>query len=203
MARLDTLAGNFANGDLVADPSSTGNGANTILQQGYYYDFSTEPATLRQGQPLFIFQVGLEGTAGGMKVNPNLTPEMLAPMRGDPPGVDPALTPVTITSVNGVALELAGMGTARDPRNPNDLSFVEEYSQFVGKVGRDTADALIVLDVQEQITVQSMLFRDEMSKVNLDEEAAFLIAYQRAFEANSQMLRVLMELTDTTLSIMR
>ncbi len=203
MQRLDTLAANFADGDLSVDPNATGNGANTILRQGYYYDFSTEPPTLMQGQPLFTFQAGLEATAGGLQVNPNLTPEMLAPLRGDPPGADPALVAVTVTSVNGVALDLAGLGTARDPRNPNDLSFVEEYAQFVGKVGRDTADALIVLDVQEQITVQAMLFRDEMSKVNLDEEAAFLISYQRAFEANSQMLRVLMELTDTTLQIMR
>lgn len=203
MVRLDALAANFADGDLVANPSATGNGANTILRQGYYYDFATDPPTLMQGQPLFTFQAGLENTAGGLQLNPNLRPEMLAPMRGDPPGADPSLVAVTVTSVNGVALELAGMGTARDPRNPNDLSFIEEFSQLVGKVGRDTADALIVLDVQEQITVQALLFRDELSKVNLDEEAAFLIAYQRAFEANSQMLRTLMDLTDATLRIMR
>lgn len=203
MRRLDALAANFADGDLSANPDATGNGANTILRQGYYYDFSSEPPTLMPGEPLFIFQAGLENTAGGLKVNPNLRPEMLAALRGNPPGADPAVTPVTVTSVNGVALELAQMGTARDPRNPNDLSFVEEFAQFVGKVGRDTADALIVLDVQEQITVQALLFRDELSKVNLDEEAAFLVSYQRAFEANSQMMRVLMELTDSVLRIMR
>lgn len=203
IAQLDTLATNFADGDLDADPNATGNGANTILQNGYYYDYSTDPPTLMQGVPLFVFQTGLENTAGGLKLNPNLSPEMLAPMRGDPPGADPSLVTVTITSVNGTALDLASIGTARDPRNPNDLSFIEEFSQLVGKVGRDTADSLIVLDVQEQITVQAMLFRDEMSKVNLDEEAAFLLSYQRAFQANAQLMRVIMELTDTTLQIMR
>jgi flagellar hook-associated protein 1 len=203
IARLDALAEGFADGDLENDPTAMGNGANTILTQGYYYDYSTDPPTLMQGVPLFRFQAGLEGTAGGIQLNPDLRPEMLAPMRGDPPGVDPSLIPVTVTSVNGTALELASIGTARDPRNPNDLSFIEEYAQLVGKVGRDTADSLIILDVQQQITVQAMLFRDEMSQVNLDEEAAFLLSYQRAFQANAQLMRVIMELTDTTLQIMR
>ncbi|MDZ7639681.1 MAG: flagellar basal body rod C-terminal domain-containing protein, partial [Bryobacterales bacterium] len=63
--------------------------------------------------------------------------------------------------------------------------------------------AAIVLDVQQQITVQSRLFRDELSKVNLDEEAAFLIGYQRAFEANAQLMRVITELTDVTLNMVR
>jgi flagellar hook-associated protein 1 len=203
LAQLDRLAAGFADGDLANDPDAMGNGANTILTQGYYYDYSTEPPTLLQGVPLFRFQTGLEGTAGGIQLNPDMRPEMLAPMRGDPPGADPSLVNVTITSVNGTALDLASIGTARDPRNPNDLSFIEEYSQLVGKVGRDSADSTIILDVQQQITVQAMLFRDELSKVNLDEEAAFLLSYQRAFQANSQLMRVIMELTDTTLQIMR
>lgn len=201
--RLDVLAKNFADGDTSTDPTATGDGANTILKRGYYYDFGTQPPTLKQGVPIFVFEAGLEGTAGGMKLNPNLTPEMLAPLRGDPPGVDPAMTPVTVTSTNGVALDLTALGTARDPRNPNDLTFIEELAQLVGKVGRDSADSSIVLDVQEQITVQARLFRDELSKVNLDEEAAFLIGYQRAFEANAQLMRVITELTDVTLQMIR
>ena len=192
--RLDVLAANFADGDTSIDPNATGDGANTILKRGYYYDYSTVPPTLNQGQPLFIFEAGLEGTAGGMK---------LAPLEGDPPGVDPAVTPVTITSTNGIALDLTALGTARDPRNPNDLTFIEEYAQLVGKVGRDSADSTIILDVQQQITVQARLFRDELSKVNLDEEAAFLIGYQRAFEANAQLMRVISELTDVTLQMVR
>jgi flagellar hook-associated protein 1 FlgK len=203
IAQLDKLAANFADGDPSIDPTATGNGVNTILKNGYYYDYSVDPPALMQGVPLFVFEAGLENTAGGMKLNPNITAEMLAPMKGDPPGVDPSLITVTVTSVNGTSLELASIGTARDPRNPNDLSFVEEYSQIVSKVGRDTADSMIMLDVQEQITVQAMLFRDEMSKVNLDEEAAFLLTYQRAFQANAQLMRVIMELTDVTLQIMR
>jgi flagellar hook-associated protein 1 FlgK len=201
--RLDVLAANFADGDTTVDPNATGDGANTILKRGYYYDYSTTPPTLKQGQPLFIFEAGLEGTAGGIKLNPNLTPEMLAPLEGNPPGVDPDLVPVTVTSTNGIALKLTALGTARDPRNPNDLTFIEEYAQLVGKVGRDSADSSIILDVQQQITVQARLFRDELSKVNLDEEAAFLIGYQRAFEANAQLMRVISELTDVTLQMVR
>jgi len=201
--QLNTLAANFVDGNVTADPTATGDGVNTILKNGYYYDYSSDPPTLMQGQPLFVFEAGLEGTAGGVKLNPNLTADMLAAMQGNPPGADPAMVSVSVTSVNGVVLQLASLGTARDPRNPNDLSFIEEYAQLVGRVGRDTSDAQIILDVQEQISVQAMLFRDEMSKVNLDEEAAFLQAYQKAYEANAQLMRVIMELTDTTLAIMR
>ncbi|MCZ2154602.1 MAG: flagellar hook-associated protein FlgK [Bryobacterales bacterium] len=201
--QLDALAANFADGDTSADPNATGDGANTILTRGYYYDYSVDPPELKQGVPLFIFEAGLEGTAGGMKLNPNLRPEMLAALRGNPPSADPSVTAVTVTSTNGVALELAALGTARDPRNPNDLTFIEELAQLVGKVGRDSADSSIVLDVQEQITVQARLFRDELSKVNLDEEAAFLVGYQRAFEANAQLMRVISELTDVTLQMLR
>ena len=201
--RLDKLAANFADGDPTIDPSASGEGANTILQGGYYYDYSTEPPVLNRGEPLFVFEPGLEGTAGGISLNAGLSPEMLAPMQGNPPGVDPSITPVTITSVNGTALKLAALGTARDPRNPNDLTFVEEYAQLVGKIGRDTADSTIILDVQQQISVQARLFRDELSNVDLDEEAAFLVSYQRAFEANAQMLRVITELTDVTLQMLR
>lgn len=201
--QLDLLAKNFAGGDTSADPAATGDGANTILTGGYYYDYSADPPELKQGVPLFIFEAGLEGTAGGMKLNPDLRPEMLAALRGDPPGADPSVTPVTVTSSNGVALDLAALGTARDPRNPNDLTFIEELAQLVGKVGRDSADSSIILDVQRQITVQARLFRDELSKVNLDEEAAFLIGYQRAFEANAQLMRVISELTEVTLQMVR
>ncbi len=203
IAQLDQLAANFADGDTSTDPNATGDGANTILTRGYYYDYNTDPPTLKQGEPLFVFEAGLEGTAGGLKLNPNLRPEMLAALKGDPPGVDPSVTPVTIVSTNGVALELTALGTARDPQNPNDLTFIEEYAQLVGKVGRDSGDATIILDVQQQITVQARLFRDELSKVNLDEEAAFLVGYQRAFEANAQLMRVISELTEVTLQMIR
>lgn len=203
ITRLDTLAANFADGDTTADPTASGDGANTILKRGYYYDYSSEPPALMQGEALFVFEAGLEGTAGGLKLNIDLLAEELAPIQGSPAGMDPLLSPVTITSVNGTALQLAGLGTARDPRNPNDLTFIEEYAQLVGKVGRDTGDSVIVLDVQQQITIQARVFRDDLSKVNLDEEAAFLVGYQRAFEANAQMLRAISELTEITLQMLR
>jgi len=45
--------------------------------------------------------------------------------------------------------------------------------------------------------------REEISGVSLDEEAAQMIEYQRAYQAAAQLVSVLNDLTDTLLSMLR
>jgi flagellar hook-associated protein 1 FlgK len=57
--------------------------------------------------------------------------------------------------------------------------------------------------VARQLVTQARQFREEIQKVSLDEEAVILMQVQRAYEAAAQMIRVLDEMTQTVLGLIR
>ena len=82
-------------------------------------------------------------------------------------------------------------------------SYQEDYATLVGVVGRQTQAALIETDANESLLIQARDRRLELSGVNLDEEAADLVRYQQAYEANARIISVAQTIFDTLLQSVR
>jgi flagellar hook-associated protein 1 FlgK len=57
--------------------------------------------------------------------------------------------------------------------------------------------------LHEQMLVQARSMRDQISGVSLDEEAARLVEFQRAYQATARMISILDDLTQVTLDMLR
>jgi flagellar hook-associated protein 1 FlgK len=145
------------------------------------------------GTPLFAYAAGNTNTARSLQVDPAATPASLAVISSGPPAV-----------ANGAALELAELGSSRDPQNTiSGLTLLEYYSSFARDIGerlntsqgQQTRATLLVNQAQE--------LRQEISGVSLNEEAIHLTQFQRSYEAAAQIVKVIDELLQTILSMRR
>jgi len=67
-------------------------------------------------------------------------------------------------------------------------TFQDVYTQFVGGMGSEASQAQINLDSRESIMSAMESRRNEISGVNLDEEAANLLKYEQAYQATAQVI---------------
>lgn len=101
---------------------------------------------------------------------------------------------------NGNALNLADLGKAKVV---DGLNFSEYFGTIGQRFGRDLSTARANTKNGELLVAQSRNYRQELSGVNLDEAAAELIQFQRAYQASAELFRVLNQLTETTLGLLR
>jgi len=83
---------------------------------------------------------------------------------------------------------------------PNQ-SLVASYGQIVEAVGVTTAQKKIEYDANQTIYEQAFNNREEISGVNLDEEAANLIKFEQAYSAASQVISIARQLFDRILQL--
>ena len=114
---------------------------------------------------------------------------------------------------NDGAVRPGGVGDARNAallaslQNQNLMSGSGGYTDYQGAYGNLVADvgirtnqAEVNLSAREKLLEQARAERDEVSGVNLDEEAANLIRYQQAYQAAAQVLSVGRDVFQTLLS---
>jgi len=101
---------------------------------------------------------------------------------------------------NGNALTLADLATSPEI---GSSTFAQFYGEVAGRAGRWMVNARQDERVQSLLLTQARTLRHEETGVNLDEEAAKLVAFQRQYEANAELVRILNELTDTMIGIIR
>jgi flagellar hook-associated protein 1 FlgK len=83
-------------------------------------------------------------------------------------------------------------------RTPTDF-----YSSLVFGVGSDVANGTAEQNASSLIMTQLQAQRDSVSGVSLDEEAANLIQFQRAYEASARMVATINDILDTTINLGR
>ncbi|MBL3588363.1 MAG: flagellar hook-associated protein FlgK [gamma proteobacterium endosymbiont of Lamellibrachia anaximandri] len=105
-------------------------------------------------------------------------------------------------SDNRNALTMAGL-QGMDTLFGGTATFGEAYSQMVSDLGAKTHHAEMNLAAQEGSLERSKAALDEVSGVNLDEEAAKLVQFQQAYQASAQVISVASSLFDTLLSAVR
>jgi flagellar hook-associated protein 1 len=106
------------------------------------------------------------------------------------------------SSDNRNALALVALQQA-DSLLGGTATFNETYAQMVSDVGSKTHHAELNLAAQESLLQRTQDAMQEVSGVNLDEEAAKLIQYQQAYQASAQIISIANTLFDTLISAVR
>lgn len=100
------------------------------------------------------------------------------------------------------ALELGGLQNKATLANGTS-NYGEVYSQLVSRVGSKTHELDINSEAQNILYGQAKAQREAVSGVNLDEEAADLVRYQQAYQANAQVIGAASEMFDTLIGVLR
>ncbi len=77
------------------------------------------------------------------------------------------------------------------------------YADMVFRVGSDVANASAERDASDLILRQLEDQRSSISGVSMDEEAANLIRYERAYQAAARIITAVTEITDTAIQLGR
>jgi len=175
-------------GDLNRMAQQFADRVNAVLTAGNIAD-GTPPTT---GLPLFTYGADPTAAAKTLSAEP-LRPADLAAIAPGPPYVS-----------NGVPLALAAGASPQDAADKIDgSSFAQFYGFLAARAGSALGDAQSRLAVQQSAVAQTRNLRDQMSGVSLDEEAALLIQFQRAYEANSRLIVILDQLSQDTINILQ
>jgi len=141
---------------------------------------------------------GVSYTAGGNISFNGWTVKITgAPGAGDKFTIGPNTNGV---SDNRNMLALAQLQTANTLIG-GTASYQGAYSQIVSQVGNKSAELQVTSAAQSSLLDQTKNAQQELSGVNLDEEAANLLRYQQAYQASGKMLQIASTLFDSILAI--
>jgi flagellar hook-associated protein 1 len=84
-----------------------------------------------------------------------------------------------------------------------DQTLRDFYSQIVFDVGLASRGIQTNLNFQDKVLRQLEAQRESVSGVSLDEEAVNLLQYQRSYQASARLIRVLDQLLEETLNLVR
>jgi flagellar hook-associated protein 1 FlgK len=145
------------------------------------------------GGDFFSFSVAPVGTVGAARA-----------MRVDPAvAADSALIAAAGVALPGDNAAARAIADLRDAKvlDGNTATMTDAWSQLAYRVGRDVRTAQDARDSQHEIVRQVEALRDQISGVSLDEEAAQMVRFQRAYEANAKFFTVIDETLLTLLSL--
>ena len=103
---------------------------------------------------------------------------------------------------NGIARSLSALRDATIA-NGGTRSVHAAWSQIVYAVGGDAASARAAEHSHAQIVLQLEQMRAQVSGVSYDEEAAHLMRYQRAYEANARYFTTILDTLDALMEMVR
>jgi len=168
------------------------------LQQPVTITFNNPPTTFSvagvgTGAPVAVpFTTGSPITYNGWTINITGTPSA-----GDKFTV---ASNVGATTDSSNALVLAGLQT-KNTLTGNTTSYEGSYAQLVSQVGNKAREMLVTSQAQTVLVTNTQQQQQAVSGVNLDEEAANLMRYQRAYQAAGNAIKVANTLFDTLLSL--
>ncbi len=103
---------------------------------------------------------------------------------------------------NGTARSLASLRDAR-VLSGNSATFTGFYTDLVYGVGQDRAIAVSEGNIRGEVVQQIENLRDSVSGVSLDEEAASMMRFQRAYEASARFFTTINETLDVLMNLGR
>jgi flagellar hook-associated protein 1 FlgK len=101
---------------------------------------------------------------------------------------------------NGVLL--GALQTARTMEN-GTATYQSAYSTIVAQIGNKAREVEITGEAQQSLLEQAQSTRDQLSGVNLDEEAANMLRYQQAYQAAAKAINIASTLFDEILALAR
>jgi flagellar hook-associated protein 1 len=140
---------------------------------------SGQTASGNYGLPLFTYASAR--VAASLSVNPNITVSQLA-------AIQPA-NGSNAAVANGIASQLAQL--ANNSSDINGMSFTNFYSSVASDVGAQASNASAAQQTQTDLLAQAQNMRAQISGVSLNDQAAQLVQFQQAYEAQSEMIQVI------------
>jgi flagellar hook-associated protein 1 FlgK len=137
------------------------------------------------GQNFFTVPAVAAGTAQSISVNLTDPSQIAASLNGS-------------TGDNANALALAQLQNQNITGGDKPLDF---YSNTVAQLGSDIQQATTQSNTQDTVVQQLQTQRDSVSGVSLDEEAANLVQFQRAYQAAARIVNVVDTLTQTAINL--
>lgn len=193
-ALANTGTATISNGTVNAPPP-----LNANLQQPVSIVFDTPPSTFTvtgvgvAGSPATVaYTDGASITYNGWTVQITGTPAV-----GDTFNVT---TNTNATGDNRNALLMAGLQTQNLMVN-GTVSLQGIYSQLVGEIGSKTNEMAVTSLAQANMAAQTIAAQQAVSGVNLDEEAANLIRYQKAYQAAAKAMQIAQTMFDSLMAI--
>jgi len=142
------------------------------------------------GGNFFTPPTGVAGAAAAMAIDPAL--------RADPSRL--AAAGVATPGDNAIARQLAN---TRDTALAGGKTPDQAWTSLVYAVGSDVSRAKTEQASRADIVNHIEQVRDSVSGVSIDEEAAMMMRFQRAYQANAQFFTVIDETLQTLLSLKR
>ncbi len=175
LAELDELAYNITN--QINSLHSTGYGLNGATNINFFQALASQGGAARSIQIDSQIESDLQNIAAAEQ--------------------DPAVSGV---ADNGMALDLADLANALT-MDSGTQTFSQYYQEVVGTVGSASKSVIRDYETQQNLVNQLELQREGISGVNMDEEGANIIRFQRAFQASSRLLMVADELLKTLIQM--
>ncbi len=145
-------------------------------------------------------------TAGNITINQALIddPTLVATARLDPNAADFDDKAVGNTGnmeqFNNLAKgKLTGLSLSDPPGE--GMSIMDYLASLVSKIGSGVASIQNAADAQDAVMQQAQAQRDELYGVDLNEELADLIKYQRAYEASARLFNAANEMMQTIINL--
>ena len=159
--------------------------AQTYTVTGAIPDVSATPIAYTPGSPINLSYNGWTAQING------------TPATGDVFTFEPN---TGATGDNRNALLMANFQNSNILDN-GTTSVQAAYSQLVGRAGAKTAELAVTSEAQNNMVTETIKAQQSMSGVNLDEEAANLLRFQRAYEAAAKALQVSNTMFDALLAL--
>jgi flagellar hook-associated protein 1 FlgK len=115
---------------------------------------------------------------------------------------DPRLVAASLTGAPGDNQVAQALANLRDARvMGGSATFSEAWGQLVYRVASDRQTALVQQESRREVVDQVARLRDQVSGVSLDEEAANMLRFQRAYEANARFFSTVNDVLDTLMNV--
>jgi flagellar hook-associated protein 1 len=158
------------------------NGVNTVHRTGY----DTSGGTNRD---FFVPPAAVAGAARALAVDPAIV-------------ADSGLVAASSTGASGDNQTAQAIAALRDaPLVGGTATPAEAWAQLVYRVGADGASAQAGQKSDQLVIDQLSRLRDSVSAVSIDEEAAWLMKYQRAYEANARYFTTINSALDVLMAM--
>jgi flagellar hook-associated protein 1 FlgK len=176
------IGGNGQTGGLNTLAAGFANLVNTALKNG-----TTSAGS--PGTPIFTYdQTNPVNAARSLAVAPNLTPSDL--------GL------ADTTSSNGVANYLAALpGSTAAGDQIAGFSAEELFGSIASSAGQQLSDATTASTADQTALTAAQTNRQQVSGVSLDQEAVSVTAFERAYQANAQVVSILNQMTQDTINL--
>jgi flagellar hook-associated protein 1 FlgK len=141
------------------------------------------------GSALFTYNANTAtSTAASLQVNPAITTAQLAANDG--------------TTSNGVALSLAGLSNSSAPADQiHGQNFSAYFGTIAAGIGAQLSNAMDAQSQAQDNLTQAESVRQQISGVDLNQQATQILQFQQAYEAASKVISVIDDMTQAAINM--